>query len=84
MYCRNDDSEPVTYFQNEQSMWSFLAEIIGTHLGKFLFHDYIVSRSWVPHMTPDVHNFEVEIFNCFCQSNHAWYLQSLILKCPDS
>lgn len=70
MYCGNDDSEPVTYFQNEQSMWSFLANVIGTHLGKFFVHDYIISRSFVPHLTPDVQIFEVEIFKSSSQLNH--------------
>ena len=70
MYCGNDDSEPVTYFQNEQSMWSFLANVIGTHLGKFFVHDYIISRSFAPHLTPDVQIFEVEIFKSSSQLNH--------------
>ena len=74
MYCGNDDSEPVTYFQNEQSMWSFLANVIGTHLGKFFVHDYIISRSFAPHLTPDVQIFEVEIFKSSSQLNHmSWF-----------
>ena len=74
MYCGNDDSEPVTYFLNEQSMWSFLANVIGTHLGKFFVHDYIISRSFVPHLTPNVQIFEVEIFKSSSQFNHmSWF-----------
>ena len=69
MYCGNDDSEPVTYFQNEQSMWSFLANVIGTHLGKFLiilFQD-LLFLTW--HQI-----FEVEVFKSSFQMNHmSWF-----------
>lgn len=63
MYCGNEATERVTYFQSEQSMFGYLQAVIGTHIGKFFFQEYEVSKTWIPHLTPLVHHHKVEIYN---------------------
>ena len=62
MFCGNELTEQVTYFQTDQAMCDFLKTIIGTHIGKFYVHEYEVTKTWIPHCTPLVYHQKVEIY----------------------
>ena len=59
MYRGKGREERVTYFKSEQNMWDYVKPILGTDNGRFFLHEYIISKDWVPHLTPEIHYPEV-------------------------
>ena len=64
MFCGNEFTEQVTYFQTDKAMFNFLKKIIGTNIGKFYFHEYEITKTWIPHRTPLVNHDKVKITFC--------------------